>query len=213
TPEETTPEETTPEETTPEETTPEETTPEETTPEETTPEETTPEETTPEETTPEETTPEETSSSNIFTIPPMFIDSTVIPKNYGNNFIELPCATGEDFEVSFTVDTQGDLYVAFTDEAGFPSPNLVLESGVGVISGRNTFRSGRYGPPKRDLIKRQTTSKTALITYKYSNGRISAYRDGVLISSSSTYNIPIDKLYFAPLTNTASITGGSVICG
>ncbi|OMJ10783.1 hypothetical protein AYI70_g10117, partial [Smittium culicis] len=146
-------------------------------------------------------------------IPDMKIDSSSSPKNYGNNFVKIPCNVGSDFTVSFDVTTKCDIFVAFADQLGFISGNLILESGIGLMTGKSVFRTGRYSvKSKREFIKRQSTFIDASISYNYSNGTINAYKNNRFVLSSPTYGINFDKIYFAPLTNVATISGGSLTC-
>ncbi|OLY78925.1 hypothetical protein AYI68_g7016, partial [Smittium mucronatum] len=214
TPEETTPEETTPEETTPEETTPEETTPEETTPEETTPEETTPEESTPEETTPEETTPEESSlecsSSSI--ISPVIVDSSTSTKNYDRNSpFMVPCS-GDSFDATFQVTSVSDVFIAITDSNGFTSSAGVVEVQVGLLSGRNSVRRGRYSSKRSTVNTFSKRDSVGTISISYSNSVLSVRLNGRLVISYSLKNYDASQLFIASTSGALSVTGGSVSC-
>ncbi|OMJ20704.1 hypothetical protein AYI69_g6102, partial [Smittium culicis] len=146
-------------------------------------------------------------------IPDMTIDSSSSPKNYGNNFVNIPCNIGSEFTLSFDVVTTSDIFVAFADQYGVSPGNLILESVIGLITGRSVFRAGRYSVIRsREYIKRQATSIDAVISYKHSNGIINAYKNGRLVLSSPTFGVQIEKIYFAPLTNVATILSGSITC-
>ncbi|OMJ13375.1 hypothetical protein AYI69_g9026 [Smittium culicis] len=155
-----------------------------------------------------------TSSScpSTSTFPLMSLNSSVTPKYYGNNVVQIPCC-GSDFQIEFATSSQADLYVAFVDNDGFPTSKLILESQLGVVSGRNSLRTGRYSSPvKREISKRQAAFTQVYAKYQYINGVLFVYKNGVFVISTTVVGIPIKKLYFAPLQYMASVFDGLITC-
>ncbi|OMJ13887.1 hypothetical protein AYI69_g8811 [Smittium culicis] len=154
----------------------------------------------------------ESRSETTFTFAPMELNSGGIPKNYGQNAIEIPCESS-DFQLDFTVNSQDDLFVAFVNEDGLPTSSIIVESQIGIASGRNVFRAGRYSAPtKRNFTKRQTENTQVVVKYQYINGTLFMYKNDALASSIKVPGISIKNAYFAPLQSTASIDDGQITC-
>ncbi|OMH85859.1 Sperm acrosomal protein, partial [Zancudomyces culisetae] len=214
--EETTTEETTTEETTTEETTTEETTTEETTTEEVTTEETTTEETTTEETTTEVTTTEETTTStsstcdSVFTYPAISADSSAKNKNYDfSKEILVPCDT-QDFELTATVSSTSDLFIAYMDNLGYYSPNGVVEAQFGLYSGIYSVKKTKYIFVKRSHLITRDTPQSVKVTYH--NSVMQTYVDGNLRSRFTVLKFNISKMAVASFTGTALVSDITFYC-
>ncbi|OMJ18827.1 hypothetical protein AYI70_g5118 [Smittium culicis] len=154
----------------------------------------------------------ESSSEATFTFAPMELNSGGVPKNYGQNSIEIPCESS-DFQLGFTVNSQEDLFVAFVNEGGLPTSNLIVESQIGVASNRDALRVGRYSSPsKSNFAKRQTENTQVIVKYQYVNGTLFVYKNDALVSSTKVSGTSIKNVYFAPLQSTAAIDGGQITC-
>ncbi|OLY79099.1 300 kDa antigen, partial [Smittium mucronatum] len=166
-------------------------------------------------TTEEPLTTEEPSSSECSatsSISPMTIDSSSTPKNYDLSApLSVPCSS-DSFNASFQVSSDSDVFIAIADKGGFYSNNGVIEAQIGLLSGRNSVRRGRYSTKRSSIYDKSKRDILATINVTYSNSVLSISVGGKKIISYSLSNFDISQLYISSSTGSLSVTSGSLSC-
>ncbi|PWA02956.1 hypothetical protein BB558_000888 [Smittium angustum] len=165
-------------------------------------------------TTSSSSTPTSSSSSdsclNSSSIPDIMYDNNGKFKPYDvSNPIKLPCDT-PSFSVSFDVTSDSDFFVAFAQDDGFFGKGGVVEAQIGISSGINSIRKGRYAQTKRSLFNKRSVSSS--VTLSYDGSVLSIIVNGVKALSYTVKNFNIEQFYMVPYSGTASISNGTVKC-
>ncbi|PVU99060.1 hypothetical protein BB559_001042 [Furculomyces boomerangus] len=117
-----------------------------------------------------------------------------------NNPIILPCDTPA-FSVSFDLTSDSDFFVAFAQSDGFYGTGGVVEAQIGIVSGTNSIRKGRYAQAKRSLLDKRSVS--ASVTLNYDGSILSVIVNGTTVLSYTVKNFDIQEFYMVPFSGTA----------
>ncbi|OMJ17608.1 hypothetical protein AYI69_g7355, partial [Smittium culicis] len=128
-----------------------------------------------------------------------------------NNPISIPCASS-DFQLDFDIDSDSDIYVAFTDLDGFSSAYGYSESYFGFSSG--IYDITRYSIAKNTNITASITQPrhSGHLTLTYKKGILSLYDSDEFEVSYKIKNLEIKQVFISTYTGTAKISNGLFTC-
>ncbi|OMJ12372.1 hypothetical protein AYI70_g9168, partial [Smittium culicis] len=128
-----------------------------------------------------------------------------------SNPILVPCSS-PDFQLDFDVDSDSDLYVAFTDFVGFSSASGYSESYFGFSSGNYDIKRFTMAANKNITTNITQPRYSGHLTLTYKKGILSLYDSDEFEVSYKVKNLDIKQVFISPYTGTAKISNGLFTC-
>ncbi|OMJ12695.1 hypothetical protein AYI70_g8958, partial [Smittium culicis] len=128
-----------------------------------------------------------------------------------SNPILVPCSS-PDFQLDFDVDSDSDLYVAFTDFVGFSSASGYSESYFGFSSGNYDIKRFTTAANKNITTTITQPRYSGHLTLTYKKGILSLYDSDEFEVSYKIKNLDIKQVFISPYTGTAKISNGLFTC-
>ncbi|OLY84272.1 hypothetical protein AYI68_g1568 [Smittium mucronatum] len=148
-------------------------------------------------------------------ISPVSFDSTTITKNYDTEApFMVPCVGG-DVYANFKVNSDSDIFVAFTSGDGFFGKSGVIEAHIGVLSGKSSIKRGVYSH------KRSIEGGSNGLGKRYIMGSIDVYItnstveidfNGRIVISYAFKGIEISQMYISSNSGILYVASGYIHC-
>ncbi|PVZ96566.1 hypothetical protein BB558_007514, partial [Smittium angustum] len=152
----------------------------------------------------------DSSCPNSVSIPDRYFDNKGKFKPYDlTTPVMIPCDTSA-FSVSFDVTSDSDFFVAFTQTDGYYGSGGVVETQIGIVSGTNSVRKGRYAQTKRSLLTKRSVS--APVTLTYDGSILSIIVNGTKVLNYTVKNFNIKQFYMVPYSGTARVSNMVISC-
>ncbi|OMJ26242.1 hypothetical protein AYI69_g4042 [Smittium culicis] len=126
-----------------------------------------------------------------------------------NDPIVLPCGTS-NFEISMTVNTDGDFYVGLTDSDGAYGNQGVIQLLAGVVSNKYSTTRGRYYQVKRSTFNKRAQDYN--INVKVLNNVVTMSVNGALRIQYTKRNFNVSQFYVVPYTGSSNVSNGKITC-
>ncbi|OMJ15169.1 hypothetical protein AYI69_g8294, partial [Smittium culicis] len=142
------------------------------------------------------------------------VTSSPFTKMYNfNNPIVIPCATS-DFSFDFDVDSQSDLFVVVTGPNGYSVSEDLIEAYFGFEDDLFLINKGKNNLTASNPASAPASSNAfkGKVTVKYTSSNLSLLVNGVSKVNYNVKGMTLSKVFFAPFTGKATISGGLFNC-
>ncbi|OMJ18661.1 hypothetical protein AYI69_g6925, partial [Smittium culicis] len=142
------------------------------------------------------------------------VTSSPFTKMYNfNNPIVIPCATS-DFTFDFDVDSQSDLFVVVTGPNGYSVSEDLVEAYFGFEDDLFLINKGKNNLTASNPASAPASSNAfkGKVTVKYTSSNLSLLVNGVSKVNYNVKGMTLSKVFFAPFTGKATISGGLFNC-